>query len=229
MKEAWDWKSKSNESHYLNITTERKNETNPDTGTPVPSLFRGHMFHGPENSSDVYQFGGTTYMYNQSFEGYAQPESSSYPLWTYNLNASGLPWDQYSIGQPWMPNHGAGADAIDHALGFYLNGQIDAGTSTKTSGKDFDNAQNMYVPLEGMLVINLVDFTSNNISTSKMRGSVPRVGGTMEYIAAVGDNGILVALGGQIQPDFSGEQKANRSSGKLVSWISSFLAISYIP
>lgn len=216
--EAWDWKRTKNESQYLNITIEQKNETNPDTGTPIPSLFRGHMFHGPENTTNVYRFGGTTYMYNTSFEGYAQPESSSYPLWTYNPNDPDSPWDQYNVAQPWMPNHGAGADATDHALGFYLNGQIDMGTSSTTVGNQLvDNEQNLYLPLEGMLVVNLVDFNSANISTSKMRGNKPRVGGTMEYVAPIGENGILVALGGQIQPDMTGDQVANRSKGELVS------------
>lgn len=215
--EAWDWKKESNESQHITIDTERKNESNPDTGTPIPSLFRGYMFHGPNNTTDIYRFGGSTYTYNTSFEGYAAPESSSYPLWTYDHNASSFPWDQYSVKQPWMPNHGSGADAIDHGLGFYLNGQIDMGTSSSTLGKFADNEQDLYAPLEGMLVINLVDFTSANISTSKMKGGLPRVGGTMEYVAPVGNNGILVVLGGQIQPDVQGDQVANRSKGELVS------------
>jgi hypothetical protein len=215
--EAWDWKLTNNESQHITIDSEQKNETNPDTGTPIPNLFRGYMFHGPRNTTNIYRFGGSAYMYNTSFEDFVYPESSSYPLWTYNHSTTDFPWDQYSIQQPWMPNHGAGADAIDLGFGFYLNGQIDMGTSSATLAPFADKEQNIYAPLEGMLIINLVDFTSVNISTSKIRGDLPRVGGTMEYVAAVGGNGILVALGGQIQPDAKGDQVANRYEGELVS------------
>lgn len=217
LNETWDWKLKDNESQHITIDTTRKNDTNPDTGTPIPSLFRGYMFHGPDNSSAVYRFAGTNYMYNESFEGYVGPESSSYPLWTFNFNSSGSSWDQYNIAQPWLPNHGAGIDAIDHGVGFYLNGQIDMGTSAKTLGALKDITQSLYMPVEGMLIIDLVNFSSKNISSSDLRGGAPRVGGTMEYIASVGDSGILVALGGQIQPAREGGQKANRSEGELVS------------
>jgi len=212
--DTWNWKKRGNETGGLSINISQKNVTNPDTGTIVPSLIRGHMFHGPANSTDIYRFGGTNYMYNQSFEGYTSPESSTYPLWTYDPSDSSKPWGQHSISQPWQPNHGAAAEAIDMGLGFYLNGQIDMGTSTKTLALQ-DTTQTLYTPLEGMLVINLVDFSSANISTSSMNKGTPRVGGTLDYIDAVGTSGILVALGGQIQPGLGG-QVANRSRGELV-------------
>jgi hypothetical protein len=212
---SWDWVDGDDESLRLTVNSERKNVTNPQTGAPVPNLIRGHMFHGPDNTTEIYRYGGTTFMGNTSFEGFiGTPDSSSYPMWSYDNNASDFKWDQHDIGQRWLPNHGAGADAVDHGLGFYLNGQIDMGTSVLTTGT-ID--QNRYIPLQGMLVIDLVDFSSRNLSTAQMRGDAPRVGGTMEYIAAVADEGILVALGGQIQPNVVGHQQADRYQGELVS------------
>ncbi|KAF1969530.1 hypothetical protein BU23DRAFT_539447 [Bimuria novae-zelandiae CBS 107.79] len=216
--ETWDWKIPGDEPGGLSIDVTRKNVTNPDNGTPVPNLIRGHLFHGPTNMSQIYNFGGATYMYNQSFEGYVQPETSTYPLWTYNPDAE-QPWDQFNLGQPWQPNHGAAAEDIEKGLGFYLGGQVDMGTSTRTLGQPFkDNTQNLSMPIEGMLIINLVDSTSTNISTSSMNRSTPRIGGTLDYIDAVGDSGILVALGGQIHPDLTPGDVANRTQGELITF-----------
>jgi hypothetical protein len=170
------------------------------------------MFHGPSDTTQVYRYGGTTYQGNQSFIGYTRPDSSTYSLWTYDYKTQGFPWSQYDISQPWIANHGAAAEAIDQSLGFYLNGQTDWGTSTKTL--NILNSTDLYKPLPGMLVINFTDHTSNNISTSKLRGDAPRVGGGMEYFPDVGAMGILVALGGQIN---NATPWANASKGELVS------------
>jgi len=172
------------------------------------------MFHGPSDTTQVYRYGGTTYQGNQSFIGYSRPDSSTYSLWTYDYKTQGFPWSQYDISQPWIANHGAAAEAIDQSLGFYLNGQTDWGTSTKTL--NILNSTDLYKPLPGMLVINFTDHTSNNISTSKLRGDAPRVGGGMEYFPDVGAMGILVALGGQIN---NGTPWANATKGELVSWL----------
>lgn len=204
---TWDWK--------LNIieNVQAKNVTNPTTGTLPPSQIRGHMFHGPANQAEVYVYGGTTFMGNQSFEAYAWPDSSAYPLWSYTYGTS-YPWRQYSGDTEWMPNHGAGAEAIDQGLAFYLNGQIDWGTSSKTFDI-FPKTEAIYVSLQGMIVLDLTTQSAKNISTSKLRGGAPRVGGTMEYVASVGGMGTLVALGGQIQPNLTGTF-ANVSQGSLV-------------
>ncbi|KAJ4295171.1 hypothetical protein N0V90_007181 [Kalmusia sp. IMI 367209] len=216
--ETWDWKIPANETGGLNITIKRKNVTNPNTGTPVPNFIRGHLFHGPENTTEIYNFGGAAYMYNQSFEGWIPPDSSTYPLWTYDPTADD-PWDQHSIGQPWLPNHGAATEDIEKGIGFYLGGQIDMGTSTKTLDKPLkDNTQNLYIALDGMLIIDLADSTSTNISTSTMKRNTPRVGGTLDYIDTVGGSGILVALGGQIQTDVPVGEVTNRTKGELIDF-----------
>ncbi|EAT86292.2 hypothetical protein SNOG_06461 [Parastagonospora nodorum SN15] len=206
---TWDWK--------LNITetVQAKNVTNPNTGTLPPSQIRGAMFHGPNNQAEVYVYGGTTFMGNQSFEAYTRPDSSAYPLWSYTYGAS-TPWGQYAGDTAWMPNHGAATEAIDQGLAFYLNGQIDWGTSSKT----FDilpKTDAIYVPIQGMLILDLNTQSARNLSTSKLRGGAPRVGGTMEYIASIGDNGVLVALGGQIQANLS-SSFANVKTGSLIDF-----------
>lgn len=206
---TWDWKTN------IIIEAQAKNLTNPDTGTLPPSQIRGHMFHGPASEHEVYVYGGTTYMGNQSFEAYAGPDSSAYPLWSY-IHGPNYPWEQYALSTPWMPNHGAAAEAIDQGLAFYLNGQIDWGTSSKTRDTFTFKTEDVYVPLEGMVVLNLTTQSSKNISTSSLRGGMSRVGGSMEYIASVGGMGTLVALGGQIQPNLTGLY-ANVSQGALVS------------
>jgi hypothetical protein len=205
---TWDWK--------INITeqAQAKNATNPITGTLPPSQIRGHMFQGPADKPEVYVYGGTTFMGNQSFEAYAWPDSSAYPLWSYT-HGPNYPWGQFSGSSSWMPNHGAAAEAIDQGLAFYLNGQIDWGTSSRTLDT-FPKSEDWYIPMKGMIVLDLNTQSTTNISTPNLRGALPRVGGSMEYIASVGAMGALVALGGQLQPNLTSIY-ANTSEGMLVS------------
>lgn len=204
---TWDWRTN------IIINAQAKNVTNPTTGILPPSQIRGHMFHGPMNEPKVYIYGGTTYMGNQSFESYVEPGTPADSLWSYTLGPD-YPWGQFSVSAPWIPNHGAAAEAIDHELAFYLNGQIDWGTSSTT--RDTFNNQDIYVPLDGMVVLNFTSQASRNVSTSGLRGGAPRVGGSMEYIASIGGMGALVALGGQVQPIRNGLY-ANINQGSLVS------------
>ncbi|KAF2116289.1 hypothetical protein BDV96DRAFT_491395 [Lophiotrema nucula] len=206
---TWDWKSN------IIVNAVPKNDSNPNTGTLPPSLTRGHMFHGPAEDSAVYIYGGTTFMGNRSFPGYRQPDASTYPLWSYNLNSSGYQWQQYDLSLPWMPNHGAAAEAIDQNLGFYLNGQIDWGTETRTL--NFSNTT-AYRPLDGMLVIDLQNQTATNISTPGIGGGGPRVGGTMEYFASVGGMGVLVALGGMVNNTYLSGPNDDYNHGSLIAF-----------
>jgi hypothetical protein len=75
---------------------------------------------------------------------------------------------------------------------FYLNGQIDWSTSSQT--RDTFTTENQYVPVPVMLDLNGDVHSAKNISTAKLRGGAPRVGGSMEYIPSVGGMGVLVAL-----------------------------------
>lgn len=199
-------------------------------------MFRGYMFAGPQNASKVYSFGGSHYMYNQSFIGKTSPNPSTYSLWSYTPG-SGEPntkWEQYDTGdQRRIPNHGAGADAPDLGLGFYLNGQIDGGTSSDTteSLKDTSGNQEVYTPLDGMLVMDLVNPGRGppaNISTQAMKEPLARVGGSLDYIPAVGSSGILVAMGGQIQPQLRADRKATINQGELVITQQRFMPVMLI-
>lgn len=206
MASSWDWKTN------ITITDEVK-PTNPKTGTLPPSLIRGTMFQGPANVSEVFVFGGTTFRGNQSFVGYTPPDANTYPLWSYTYDPSVQSpnqWNQYDLLQPWRPNHGAAAEAVDQNLGFYLNGQIDKGTSPETLHMGNDTTH-----LDGMLVIDLSNQSAKNISTATITGGGPRVGGALEYIAPVGNKGILVALGGQLSPISS---KSNATTGTLLGF-----------
>ena len=152
-------------------------------------------------------------MLNRSFPTFTLPDPSTYPLWTYNTTAES--WNQHDLGLAWRPNHGAATEAIDQGLGFYLNGQIDRGTSTSTM--DVVRNETSYRPLDGMLVINLNNYTASNISTPGLQGNAPRVGGGMEYFASIGNMGALIALGGQInQPKTEQQYWLNSSEGSLV-------------
>ncbi|KAH8730743.1 hypothetical protein GQ44DRAFT_605739 [Phaeosphaeriaceae sp. PMI808] len=202
---TWDWKSKD-----MIIEAQVKNVTSPRTGALPPSQYRGHMFQGPADKPEVYVYGGTTYMGDQSSNWV---DNSAYPLWSYTYGPN-YPWNQHATTPAWMPNHGAGAEAVDQGLAFYLNGQIDWGTSVKTRRI---TGEGSYIPLSGMVILDLNTQSSKNISTAGLRGGAPRVGGTMEYIPSIGYMGALVCLGGQIQPNLTG-LTANVNDGSLIDF-----------
>ncbi|KAF2118857.1 hypothetical protein BDV96DRAFT_487438 [Lophiotrema nucula] len=186
---SWDWKT-----NISIIALEEK--PNPNTGTPIRHGVRGVMFAGPSNDSKVYVYGGTQFRGNESFPSanfdyYEVTFSDQYPLWS--LDNSTQVWNQYDIDQKWTPSYGAATEAPDQGLAFYLNGRTDNGTSSPTL-HDGD----IQTLLDGMVVIDMVQHTSNNASTTGMKDYQPRVGGAMQYVPGVGHNGVLVTLGGNI-------------------------------
>jgi hypothetical protein len=120
-----------------------------------------------------------------------------------------MTWDQYDLYQDWRPNFDASAEAYDQGLAFYLNGQLDNGTDAGTLG--FGETTTY---LDGMLVIDLVRHTAENISTNGMKGYLPRVGGSLQYVPGVGANGVLLALGGQVDEK---SKISTPTNGQLVS------------
>lgn len=67
--------------------------------------------------------------------------------------------------------------------------------------------------LNGMMVIDLVNQTARNISLT-MQDPQPRVGGALQYVPAVGETGVLVALGGRV---YDGIHKPKPSdTGRLI-------------
>lgn len=137
------------------------------------------MFQGPGNDSSVYTYGGTTFRGNESFPNpdanyYHVQYSDQYPLWAFDNHTQ--IWNQYDIEQSWTPSYGAGAEAPDQGLAFYLSGRTDNGTSSSTL-HDGD----VQTLLDGMVAIDLVKHTSRNLSTAGMKDDQPRLGGAMQY------------------------------------------------
>ncbi|KAF2145392.1 uncharacterized protein K452DRAFT_283752 [Aplosporella prunicola CBS 121167] len=202
MSDSWDWKT--------NISDRRIEKTqNSGTGTYPPSLARGALFQGPQNDTKIYTYGGTAVMANQSFPGWVQPEVETYTLWSYDT--SGQNWQQYDVtsGSPRRPNYGAHAEAPALGLAFFLNGQLDQGSSIVT--KDWWKNTTEY--LDGLIIVDTVQQTTRNASTKSL-GS-PRVGGGLQYIENISSNGILVALGGMRS---AGARTENSTNGVLIDF-----------
>lgn len=84
------------------------------------------------------------------------------------------------------------AGSREQHLSFYLNGQVDSGSSSQT--KNLDSSTSIFQP--GMIVINHDTQTAKNISTDALVGKKPRIRGAMQYIVAMGDKGLIVLIGG---------------------------------
>lgn len=149
------------------------------------------MYAGPHNNTNVWTYSGTTFRGNQSFGAANETYANQYPLWSFD-NAT-KDWNQFDLGQLKTPSYGLSAEAPDQGLAFYLNGQTDNGTEPN-SWADGD----VTTLLNGMMVIDLAHQTSKNISTSSLQDAQPRVGGTMQYVPNVGNDGVLIALGGKV-------------------------------
>lgn len=183
MRDNWDWKT--------NITIQALQKTdNEETGSNPPSLVRGALFEGPGNDSKIYTYGGTTFLGNTSFPGWSPTETNTYSLWSYDTSTHA--WDQYDVTKdsPLRPNRGSSAEVPTLGLSFYLNGQVDAGSSS-VAGASLGNDTEF---LDGMIVLNTVNVGSQNLSTATLGN--PRVAGGLQFIEAIGANGALIAIGG---------------------------------
>lgn len=185
---SWDWKKNISET----IT---KITANQDTGSLPPQVVRGTLYQGPPGDSRIFLYGGTTSYANTSFPGWQDVDASTYPLWSFDPDST--TWDQYTVGSnaTYRPCSGAAAEAPDQGLAFYFNGLINSGSSTDTVILG-DNNVNVFLP--GMIVLNTANpgQTTRNLSTSALTGNQARVRGQMQYVPNVGENGILVQLGG---------------------------------
>ncbi|PSN68484.1 hypothetical protein BS50DRAFT_366427 [Corynespora cassiicola Philippines] len=208
LKESWDWKTNLS---YIAL----EQNPNPRTGTSVRNgTVRGAMYHGPYSDPQIYTYAGTTFRGNESFPNsevdYHQVQySDQYPLWSFDNSTQ--TWNQWDVGQSWTPSYGASAEAPDQGLAFYLNGRTDNGSSSSTLW-DAD----VQTLLDGMMMIDMVNHSSRNLSTTGMKDYQPRVGGAMQYAPGLGDNGILVTLGGQV---FDGQRKtSSQDKGRLLNF-----------
>ncbi|OCL11664.1 hypothetical protein AOQ84DRAFT_386674, partial [Glonium stellatum] len=184
MNYTWNW--------WTNITeTASPKSVNPTDGaTPPTGLIRGAFYQGPSNDPRVYTFGGTSFQGNTSFPGWSGVQTSTTPMWSFDTEKR--VWEPFSSNLQITPNYGLSAEAPDQGLAFYLNGQIDNGTSSYTNWLG-----NNTLNLPGMVIIFLANQTFENISTPGLsEDTYPRVGGSMQYMPSIGKSGILVSLGG---------------------------------
>lgn len=206
--QSWDWQK--------NISWKALETTpNPKTGASVrPAMVIGSLFHGSFSSPDIWTYGGTIFRGNDTFLDAVNPDafhdqSNIYPLWSFDNDKN--TWDQFDIGTLTTPNYGSSAEAPDQGLAFYLHGRTDNGTNIGAK-----NSGDVQTLLDGMIVIDLVSHTSNNISTASMKDPQPRLGGGLQYVPGIGESGILVALGGKV---FDGlEPVTSQSQGRLLGF-----------
>src|SRR5690242_12537663 len=206
LKKSWDWQKNIS---WLGFET----TPNPKTGASVrQAMVSGSMFHGTYSSPEVWTYGGTIFRGNETFLNSVNPDafhdqSNIYPLWSFNNKTN--TWDQFDIGTLNTPSYGSSAEASDQGLAFYLNGRTNNGTNI--GAKDTGDVE---ILLDGMVVIDLVHHTAKNITTQGMKDSQPRLGGSLQYVPGIGENGLLVALSGKV---FDGVQPiTSQSRGRLL-------------
>lgn len=185
MRTSWDWKKKFTQTAIVKTK-------DPTTGSIAPSLLRGGLYAGPAADTNVYLYGGTWSQLNSTFSS-PVPDPSTDPLWSYTTTEP--TWSQYDVGAELLnrPSGGQYAEAPDQGLGFYLNGQLDSGSESTSSG--FGNET---VALKGMAVLNFTNtaLPARNVSTDELYSDSGIIGGAMVYSPEIGVNGILAAFGG---------------------------------
>lgn len=184
LSKSWDWKTNISET-YVNKTGIANVES-----TPV--LSRGALYGGMANDTNIYLYGGTTSYINTSDPAWEPPTSSRYTLFSYDTASGNVAEFNISGASPYRPSSGAYATAPDQGLAFFLGGEVDSGSSTETQVL---GDTNKYF-LNGMIVIDTNARTARNLSTTTVADGVPRTYGSMQYIPGVGQNGVLVHLGG---------------------------------
>ncbi|KAH8719221.1 hypothetical protein GQ44DRAFT_390314 [Phaeosphaeriaceae sp. PMI808] len=200
--ESWDWKT-----NISWIALEVKN--NPATGDYVRhAMTNGAMYHGPYNTSEIWTYSGTTFRGNSSFLVADKVYANQYPLFSFNNHTQ--VWNQYDLRQTTTPSHGLSAEAPDQGLAFYISGQVDNGTEPYTR-----NVGDSATLMNGMMVIDLVHKTAKNISLT-MQDPQPRIGGSLQYLPAVGESGILLALGGRVYDGI--RRPTSEDRGRLITF-----------
>ncbi|KAK4540210.1 hypothetical protein LTR36_009708 [Oleoguttula mirabilis] len=171
-------------------------------------MVRGALFRGPGNDTRLFTFGGSTFLANQTDPDWQPPGSDQYGLWSYDTSL--MSWAQYDItdAAPRRPNWGSVTEAIAQGIGFFLNGQIDRGSSevmytmSEYIGGELSNATNNQTTyLAGMIVVDMPTQQARNVSTETL--GAPRVGGGLVHSPKFGKtkNGTLLALGGMRSRD----------------------------
>lgn len=193
----WDWKT--------NITERAYSKTNNDTMAPqVPIVMKGALYSGAEADSRIWLFGGTTSYQNTSGLNYTSPTPDTYALWSYNTSSAA--WDPHDVTSavPTRPYNGFTAESAAKGLGFWINGDVDSGSSVAASALGSYNER--FQP--GMLLFDFTQPTPNVTNTTGPPWGDPRVGGLAHYVPNYGPEGVLIAFGGGSSP-----AEAQSSSG----------------
>ncbi|KAH8727348.1 hypothetical protein GQ44DRAFT_825053 [Phaeosphaeriaceae sp. PMI808] len=176
---------------------------NTKMGANPPNMVRGALYRGLLKDRRLFTFGGSTFLANQSDPDWKQPDSDQYSMWSYDTEA--MAWDQYDLtyAVPRRPNWGAVTEAIPLGIAFFLNGQVDRGSSyvlysmtEYVNGTMSNETHNQITYLGGMVIIDLVTQIARNVSTDTL--GAPRVGGGLVHAMRFGKtiNGTLVTFGG---------------------------------
>ncbi|KAL9120371.1 MAG: hypothetical protein Q9187_003073 [Circinaria calcarea] len=184
LSKSWDWKTNISETYI--------NKTGIANVISTPALSRGALYGGMDNDTNIYLYGGTTSYINTSDPAWQPPTSSRYSLFSYDTASGNVAQFNISGESPYRPSSGAYATAPDQGLAFYLGGEVNSGSSIET--QILGDTNKFF--LDGMIVIDTNTRTASNLSTTKVADGVPRTYASMQYIPGVGENGILVHLGG---------------------------------
>ncbi|KAL8781369.1 MAG: hypothetical protein Q9213_006024 [Squamulea squamosa] len=103
-------------------------------------------------------------------------------------------WNHYDLTDnvQYRPSAGAFSSAREQHISFYLNGQVDSGSSSQTTNLDSSTS----IFQQGMIVIDHKKQTAMNISTSSLVGNKPRTRGKSQYMVGLGAKGLIVLIGG---------------------------------
>ncbi|KAK8908496.1 hypothetical protein QC760_002871 [Botrytis cinerea] len=191
MNESWNW---TKASASLPLVSEQVFLSDSESANAFSSVvLKGALFSGTSGGNGIYLYGGTEQSMNTSFYGYTDPTSPNQTLLSYDVAQN--QWASINVDStiPEKPSFGASADVPDQGLGFYFNGEINNGSSTETTSIPAGSS----VPLEGMVMLNMTDNTTRNISTAAIDTN-SRTGGLLQYIPGIGANGkgILIQFGG---------------------------------
>ena len=198
MSQSWDWKTNISETYF--------NKTGIPNVESVPVLSRGALFAGQGDDENLYLYGGTTNYYNVTNPGFEAPTSDQFSLFSWDTSTRNVAQFNVQSGAVWRPSAGAYAQAIDLGLGFYIEGQLNSGSSTETQVLGDNNFQF----LNGMIVLDFNAKTARNVSTLMVGDGLPRTYGFLHYLPGVGDKGVLLSMGG------------SNANGNLVSCIACF-------
>ncbi|KAM0127149.1 hypothetical protein ACHAP3_008919 [Botrytis cinerea] len=191
MNESWNW---TKASASLPLVSEQVFLSDSEPANAFSSVvLKGALFSGTSGGNGIYLYGGTEQSMNTSFYGYTDPTSPNQTLLSYDVAQN--QWASIDVDStiPEKPSFGASADVPDQGLGFYFNGEINNGSSTETTSIPAGSS----VPLEGMVMLNMTDNTTRNVSTAAIDTN-SRTGGLLQYIPGIGANGkgILIQFGG---------------------------------